>query len=214
MKQKTIYIAILALFVSTLVYAETGVNVSATAQATTTRLQERRELNADIKANIQAEREDIKNTRTEARVEIRNDQREIIRQRLSRQYNVVAIRYQATIERLQTIVARLDSRILKIKNAGGNTTASETFSAQAKTDITKAHTDLSSFMALASTTASVQADASTTPETLKTKLTALKTASLLVQKDLNTVRNDIAKSISELKGLKVEIQASSTTSTN
>jgi DNA repair exonuclease SbcCD ATPase subunit len=172
-------------------------------------------------------REDIKNTRDsasstikdkigEARGEIQQVRAGIIQNRIENKFSKMTARFQATIDRLNGIMAKIQSRIDKVKSAGGKTSDAEKAIADAKTNIDKAQALMATLNSTADTAGT--ADASTTPKVLKEAMTGLNKASNDIQKLLKQAYTSLMKSIGSLKGLKSsdnngpDVNASSTSS--
>ncbi len=134
MKQRIISatIALLVLAVATPALAQTaGVNVSGSATATPVR----------VRGEARTEMEVRKATSTERRVEM---QRGLAKKKAEHTSRVLT----ATVERLEKIIARVESRIAKIKSLGGVTTESEAFVAEAKNHLSLAKGKIALFASL------------------------------------------------------------------
>lgn len=134
-----------------------------------------------------------------------------VRQRLEMRYGSMTNRFQATIDRLQNIESRLETRIAKIKALGGNTTVAEKALSDAKKAIEDAKAQMASlknYTDLADNTIS-----STTAKELKVDLTNMQKSSASIKKLLVQAHTSMTKVIGTLRGLKVGQTATSTPKT-
>lgn len=131
MKQKLITSLVLLAFVALTTPAlaqEVNVKVRANSSGTPEK----------VRAEAKAEAQIRMASSTEKRVEIQQD---IAKRKAEHSAKVMA----ATIERLENIIARIESRIEKVKAAGGNTAESERFVAEAKANLSEAKVSLEAF---------------------------------------------------------------------
>ncbi len=117
------------------------------------------DVRADIRANIEVKRASTTERREDRREEVRNniEQRKAssTERRLEMQVDIAKRKVEhvkkvilATIERLEKIIVRIESRIAKIKERGGNTTESEGFVATAKVNLSDAKVAVDAFAGL------------------------------------------------------------------
>ncbi|MBX4206417.1 hypothetical protein KW784_01375 [Candidatus Parcubacteria bacterium] len=99
----------------------------------------------------------------------------------------------ATIERLEKIATRLDSRIAKVKTAGGSTVASEGFLAEARVHLSEAKAEMAAFSSidisgskLSENLAKVRSAASTIKEHLRLAHQALAKATAALKPGRST----------------------------
>lgn len=136
----------------------------------------------------------------------------IVEKKINNKYAGITTRFQATIDRLNNIISRMETRITKIKAEGGDTAKAETAIANAKKligDAEKSMVDLKNSVISAGL---VESTASTTDKELKDTLATLRKKANNTQKILVQAHLSLVKSIGFLKGLKVG-QASTTPST-
>ena len=126
-------------------------------------------------------------------------------------------RIDATISRLVGLTMRIDSRIAKIKAAGGNTDKADALVVKTKTDIESARTSLAALKLAA------QANASSTvatPTSNKDSMTAMKKADKEVNAYILDAYTSIEKTVAALRiseknvGIKAEVQAEATSTHN
>lgn len=114
--------------------------------------------------------------------------------------------FQATLDRMSTLITRIESRIAKIKAAGGDTSPAESSVAAAKADIT----DAKAHIAIITST-----DISGATTTAATRFEAVKTEAMSVRKDLIDAKQNLMRAVQSLHGLGdgEDKSATSTTST-
>lgn len=164
------------------------------------------EKRAEIKEEVKEKREEAKANMAERRAEIKE---EVKNKRVDNKINAVHLRFQATIERQEGIVARIESRLAKIKADGGNTTEAEKILSEAKGHITEAKTALENLKTVAGAGA-----ATTTPQA---SFESLKAASAEIQKHLKASQDSLAKLVERMKAIKVKVNTqlkATTTKTN
>ena len=138
---------------------------------------------------------------------------------ITNRYNVMTTRYLATIQREQEIMAKLSSRIGKIKAAGSNTDVADKLVIEAQTDLTEAQTAYSSLAQIASSTTSdlemqFQDTGTTTPAPPKAVLDAMKNATTNIEKYLKAAQQAMEKAVGSLLGSSQTHSATSTQETN
>lgn len=94
-----------------------------------------------VRAEVRAEIEARQASTTERRVEM---QRNLVKRKAEHTARV----FTATVERLEKIIVRLESRIAKVKALGGVTTESESFVAEAKNHLSLAKLSLAAFSSI------------------------------------------------------------------
>ena len=143
------------------------------------------------------------------RDEIQQRQDAQMREVMKRQAAKVWTRIEATIERMDNIMSRVLTRVEKIKNAGGDTTAAEKNVADAKTSLDSAK---ASFALLGT---SIDAFASSTSQTASSTASGVKnlrTISQSIEKNLQKTQKSLEKAVGSLKG--VSLTATSTRAHN
>ena len=127
---------------------------------------------------------------------------------IDNRYQKMIDRLEATIERENSIMTRIISRIEKIKSVGGNTSDAEKSVADAKTYLDKAKTALLDLKTGAETVG-IQ-NASSAPKLMKEGMDKMRKASLEIEKNLREVHKLLLKSVSQLRGT-MELKNTSTT---
>ena len=149
-----------------------------------------------VKNLLETKKEVVKN-KTEDRVASSTERK------IEKRYEKMVKKYLATIEREETIMAKLVSRIEKIKFAGGNTLEAEKLVAEAKTHLTEARTAFETLKATA-----VSADTFEKPA--KEILTKMKDGVKAVEKHLRLAHQFLQKTVGSLKGVSQLRNATST----
>ncbi|MBI2673993.1 MAG: hypothetical protein HYX23_01800 [Candidatus Zambryskibacteria bacterium] len=96
---------------------------------------------AEMDARREAKKAEIEARRASSTAKRIEFQQEIAKRKVERVTKVML----ATIERLEKIIVRIESRIAKIKTRGGDTTESEKFVAEAKTNLSDARVKVGAF---------------------------------------------------------------------
>lgn len=125
--------------------------------------------------------------------------RENAREFLKKQFEKMLKRIEATIQRQETITAKINSRIEKIKTAGGNTTEAEKLTLEAKLKIDTAKT---LFVTLKTSTEAGVQDISTTTESVKKEtMEKMRKTTQEIEKNLRAAHLLLEKALGSLKGL-------------
>lgn len=140
--------------------------------------------------------------------EIRGDRKEIIKTRVEAKFGKMFLRYQATIDRETAIMAKINTRIIKIKAAGGATTDAEKFTAEAKVHLDEAQVALDALKTTALNDSQIAS--STTKSLAKETLEAMKKSGQELEKHIRSAHQALEKSVGSLKGLPQLRNASST----
>lgn len=162
-------------------------------------VQEKRDIKLDAKVKVETKKEE----RKENREERRDDRKESIRDIWKRNLSKMLDRFQATIDRENKILAKIVARIEKVKTAGGNTTESEKFVAEAKIHFGEAQTSLNSLKTLINVelgTTTATSTASTTPVT-KESLERIRTATKKVKDHIKAGHSAMIRAVVNLKGV-------------
>ncbi|MCX6701900.1 MAG: hypothetical protein NTX96_01765 [Candidatus Zambryskibacteria bacterium] len=112
-------------------------------------------------------------------------------------------KYLETIEREEKIMAKIESRITKIKLAGGNTVEAEQLVIEAKTQLAGARADYETLKTTATTVDSVAT-------TTKAALASMKDIVKLIDKHLRDAHKALQKTVGSLRGVSQLRNASST----
>jgi len=172
-KQYSLVLLLLAVSFALPVFAEED-NVSTSSSPSVT---ERRE---QVKHNIEQRRAST----TERRVE----RRQALAKR--RVENVTRAML-ATIDRLEKIIVRIESRIEKVKGEGGNTTEVESFVALAKENLANANVAVDTFS---------QLDLSGSAGTVLENSDIIRAAAIEAREDIRAARENLVKAVRALKG--------------
>ncbi|HEY4505168.1 MAG TPA: hypothetical protein VJG67_00550 [Candidatus Paceibacterota bacterium] len=214
-------VAIMTFSGATLALAETNTDVGATQprdfpsvksavdarKASTTKLRE--ELEDKIK--------DIKASTTQKIMEIRGKQEEkrdeMVQRKVANQFTKMSDRFGATIERENKILSKIESRIEKIKTAGGNTTEAEKMVVEAKTHLTEAQVAFETLKVVVEST-TITTTATSTGQATKTLLQQMKDASKVVEKHIRLAHTTMEKITGVLKRSNPKPQATTTKEEN
>ncbi|MBA3733341.1 hypothetical protein H0W91_03125 [Patescibacteria group bacterium] len=234
-------ITFLAFGGASLAYAETTVGADVNFTSSSTRplpfptrkvFEARKAMQASTTEAIKAMRErakaDIKDIRdsnassSEKRAEIKDrkieERKEIGERRMENRFDKMTARFTATIEREESIMAKINSRIEKIKAAGGNTTEAEKLVLEAKVHFDAAKATFSSLAVASQTTVSLENTSSTTnKEDAKSALNNLKMLSKELEKHIREGHEALTKVVASLKSLNglngQKVEASTTVNT-
>ena len=146
------------------------------------------EMNASS-TNMMKERDEMEKKRVE-----------MMQQQLSHQLQIMGDRFGATIAREEAIVEKINSRILKIKANGGDTTKAEALVVEAKNNLVLARTSYDNLKITISST-TVSAGATTTPMVAKAQRDALRKAASDVEKYLRDAHKALLKTVGLLRGV-------------
>lgn len=200
--KKIIYSLALASVITlpTLVLADDEVKASAGVEVRTSITERLKGLKDDVKERVELRKGEAE-SRKASTTERRTEQVSKLSKRMIEHAGKVM---QATIDRLEKIATRIESRIAKLKANGGNTTLSESFLAEGKVHLTEAKTSLSAFLAI---------DLSTTAR-LNENIVKIREAASAVKTHLREAHASFVKAITNLKpGRPVEVHATTTATT-
>lgn len=147
----------------------------------------------EAKARVEAAREKIASSTTAQKIE------DALR-KLSKNIGNVVDRLEATIEREEAIMAKIVSRIEKIKAIGGQTADAEKLVTVAKNDLSEAKTALQN-LKVATTGVITEPTASSTKDIFPGGKNTIKKASSEVEKYLREAHQALQKSVGSLKGV-------------
>ncbi len=164
-----------------------------------------------IRSVRQDARSEIKNIASSTQAQV-NALRDLIRNKVEKRYGKMFDRFQATIDREIAIMAKINSRIEKIKANGGTTTEAEKLVASAKINIDEAQKDLDALKVLANSDKEIAS--STTDKLSTTTLASLRKSTQEIEKELRAAHRDLLKSVGVLRGVSQLNNASSTKETN
>ncbi len=162
-----------------------------------TEAQNKIDMMRENEASTTREMKDEMKDRMASSTEKREDMME---KRIDNRFNKMNARFDATVIRLDGIMMRVNSRIEKIKNAGGNTTPAEKFVADATVSLNLAKTGIVNLKAMSTTTVELE-NATTTMKQAKTSLIALAKLAKAIEKNLQDTRTSLEKAVGSLKGL-------------
>ncbi len=143
-------------------------------------------------------------------MEVRDNVKDNIQRRTENRYEKMLARYKATIERENTILLKINSRIAKIKANGGNTTEAEKLTASAKVHMDAAAIGLVTLTQQANAQANLE-NASTTVAKLREGIDAMKKTGAEIERHLRSAHQDLQKCVGILMGMS-QIRANATTS--
>jgi hypothetical protein len=152
------------------------------------------ELNRGNRASSSASSTKMRNaSSTERRIE---KQHEIA----GRFADKAALRFTAMVERLMTMIERIESRMAKIKAAGGVTTEAEASVSAAKADLVKAQANIT-----------LLKDIEITGDNFQTSFGQVKEAAAAVKANLKSAHSNMSKAVRTLGGAKVKVDVNATT---
>ncbi len=134
------------------------------------------------KTNLEYAREKLKDSRGEIK-------KEIATKRVSQTLKV----YTASADRLDKIVVRIESRIAKIKAAGGDTTAIQTSLDLGKTKLAEARANIAAF-------AAIDVSSATSTSTAQTLFNTVKVAAAKAKESLKAAHASLVKTITLIQG--------------
>ncbi len=148
--------------------------------------------------------ENKKEVREEVKNKIQDRVSSTTAQRIENRFEKIAIKYLRTIEREEAIMAKIVSRIEKIKVNGGNVVEAEKLVAEAKVHLEEARTAYATLK-----TAAVNTDNATST---KQMLDNMKTSAKLVEKHIREAHKSLQKIVGVLRGVSGLRNATSTES--
>lgn len=179
------------------------VNVSASASSSTTpKLNFFQKLKAVLSARKEVRtetKEETGNLRQRMASSTQAKKLEQVKRKVANRFDKMSERFQATIEREEGIMAKIVSRMEKIKTAGGKTEIAEKFIIEAKIGLEAAKVSLVSLQASAETTANLEATASTTEA--RKSLIALQRVAAILEQQLRDIHKSLEKALASLRGV-------------
>src|SRR3989304_2308879 len=142
-------------------------------------------------------------TDTDTNVTVETKQK--LRERVENRFEKMNARFQATIERLEGLVVRVQSRIEKIKNAGGDILVAERYVNDAKVSLEAEKVLLISLKTTAEATVALE-NATTTRAQAKVSLSALAKIAKDIEKNLGSARKSLEKAVGSLKGVSTTVK--------
>ncbi len=170
---------------------------------------EKRELKDKLASTTEVKKE-LRGKIASTTMERRDERKELIKKRIENRFGKMFLRLQATIDREKAIMTKINDRIAKIKQNGGNTTEAEKYVVEAKTSLDKAQLALDSLKATAQNDSKI---ASTT-EVSKETLESMKKSAQEIEKNLRDAHKSLQKTVGVLRGMSQLKNASSTKETN
>jgi len=144
----------------------------------------------------------------EDRMEKRDDRKESRRveaeSRIGKHIEWMTKRFNGTIERLEKITARIESRIIKLKAEGKTTVEAENHVALAKAEIASAKTGIAKI--------SLTLSSALEKEKLNGSFEEMRNLVKSIRDDLKTAHAELVKAITSIKGLRGEAKAETETS--
>jgi len=169
------------------------------------------------KENRQENREDRRERMASSsgvRKENREDRKENIKDRIVSRFKKMFDRFQSTIDRQTMIMGKINTRIEKVKAAGGNTTEAEKFSGEAKMHLEKAQSALNLLKSTATSTVEIDAQvnaSSTTPTTTPVTLKKMQKIGGDVEKHIRATHKALENSLKSLKGMSRAVNPNAST---
>lgn len=196
---------------------ETGLRASTTLprvemkKAIEVKKNELKQFKASTTEAIKEKMDELKNKRASTTEAIHEVKKEFHADRAKKEVITAGRVLGATADRLDKIVGRISSRLLKIKAAGGNTAAAEVFVNAAKTNLVDARVHISLIASLDLSSASTTAEANFQKVKAEAKAAreSLHSAHQNLEKALNVIR-ELEKTI---KVPDIEVHATSTATT-
>lgn len=143
-------------------------------------------------------------------MERRDDRKELIKKKIENRFGKMFLRFQATIDREKAIMTKINDRIAKIKQNGGNTTEAEKYVLEASSSLDKAQLALDSLKATAQNDSQIASSTEVSKETLE----SMKKASQEIGKNLRDAHKSLQKTVGVLRGMSQLKNASSTKEAN
>lgn len=181
-------------------------NTASTTKAIRTEAKDKiQEVKSRIASTTEARKdkmEDVKNrmaSSTQARKENAQERFTRIKEQLAKNFRNMLERIQATIERQEKIMAKINTRIEKIKSEGGSTGEAEGHVANAKVNIDKAKVALEALKT--SSTNAANNLSSTTVAVKKETMDKMRDENKKITEGLKEAHKSLEKAIGSLKGL-------------
>lgn len=189
MKQKLLPLIVLSLVFALPVFADS--TTTKKTEIKDIREQAKGEIK-DIQEKAKTEIKDIQETLKDKRGEIK---KEVAAKRVSQTLKV----YTEAADRLDRIVVRIESRIAKIKAAGGDTTAIQTSLDLGKTKLAEARANIAAF-------AAIDVSSATSTSTAQTLFNSMKVAAAKAKEALKVAHASLVKTITLIQGLEKTVK--------
>ncbi len=220
MKKTTLHILLATIAFgsfSAVTLAETGASMQVNASINATSspkpvrpLEKLKDSRMDAKMEIKDVREKLASTTKEVRGEIKERVVGNIKRRAEHRLDKMTARLEATIERENAIMNRLNIRMEKIKAAGGNVDEAMRLSAEAKVHFDEATSALANLKVIVDT-AVAQEIASSIKAIARETIASLKKATAEIGVHLREGHNDLVKAIASLRSLNAELRLNAST---
>ena len=159
-----------------------------------------KELKGKIENVKEEKKTEMKEKIGEMRDKMKEKMGEIVQMRIDNKFARMTERFGATIEREETIMAKIISRIEKIKGLGAKTEISEKYISEAKTHLDEAKVSFESLKVAASTEVPLAEDvSSSTIGKSKETLLSMRKIGLELEKHLREGHKSLMKAINSLK---------------
>jgi len=183
MKQRFLPIIVLSLVFALSVFADNDVSSS------------RKDIKEGVKSEIETRKGEIKDIR-----ESMKDNRGEIRKSIAHMRVQQTVRiYVATANRLDKIVARIESRIAKISASGGDTTDIQTSLDLAKTKLAEARAEIITF-------SSIDVSSATSTSTAQTLFDSVKSSAVKAKESLKVAHRSLVKTIAMIRGIEKKVR--------
>ncbi len=183
--------------------ANMKLRASTTAEVRTGTTTSRENKMKTLKERMNAQRENL-----QEKINVRKDEAENrIKGRFSDFFGKVIERFNATADRLDKIVLRIESRLIKLESEGANETRARSLLADAKVKLNTAKLSIANISVTASSTVSANT-------TLKTAYPAVKSAVEKAKKDLRATQDALTEVVKTMHVDKPKAHATSTNEAN
>ena len=167
-----------------------------------------------IGSNVYAESKEVVKKNLSGTATTTNARLENVKAREGNRFAKMIARYQATIDRENSIMTKINSRIEKVKTDGKNTTTAEGFVSSAKLELDAAQSSLDSIKLTLDLGVASEAASTTAIDLDKDTMMKLKKTAVDLDKHLHLAHNNLVKAVGSLLKLYNDNNASTTTTNN
>lgn len=155
----------------------------------------------DLRQDLREKRMEIA-TSTAAKIEKRDEKREILVRIAGIKLQNIIDRFNATLSRMDNITNKIISRIEKVKTAGGDTTNAEKYIADAQKHFGEAKTSLTTLMNATSTAKELMADSNTSTSTaIRTGIKKVKDVAMTIEMHIKEGHQSLNNALKSLRGM-------------
>lgn len=167
----------------------------------------------DLRQDLREKRMEVA-TSTSAKIEKRDEKREILLRIAGIKLQNIIDRFTATLSRMDNITNKIISRIEKVKSAGGDTTNAEKYVADAQKHFSEARSSLVTLANSTSTAKDLLVDSETSTSTaVRTGLKKIKDMAMTVEMHIKEGHKSLNSAVKSLRGMS-STNATTTTSSN